>query len=73
MTTTNKTWLILDSRAWSDPDDAICYEAFDSEDDTLESVKAARKERWPDGVIFEYDQEEREDGKTYLVNQTLIG
>ena len=77
--TGEKAWLILDARAWEDPDRASVYCAYSShkeegyEGDTLESVKKERDEEWPDGVVFEYDELKGEDGKTYIINQKLIG
>lgn len=86
--TGEKVWIIYDGRAWSqDTDDCAVYEAFSShkefpdpelsfegyEGDTLESVKKRRDEEWPDGVIFEYDEEVQEDGAKHIVNQKLIG
>jgi hypothetical protein len=86
--TGEKVWIIYDGRAWSqDTDDCAVYEAFSShkeppdeesefkgyEGDTLEKVKKTRDEEWPDGVIFEYDEEVQENGDKYIVNQTLIG
>jgi hypothetical protein len=85
--TGEKVWLILDARAWGDPDRASVYEAFSShkeppdpdsgfkgyEGDTLKKVKKIRKKEWPDGVIFEYDEEIQEDGSMQVVNQRLIG
>lgn len=71
-----KSWLILDGRAWDDPDRACVYCAYDSTDENIEQVFADRNSDWPDGVIFEYDQEVKiEKGKvvTYIVNQRLIG
>ena len=85
--TGEKVWLILDARAWEDPDAASVYCAFSSHKegpdpetdfdgyggDTLEKVKKARDEDWPDGVVFEYDEQEDEDGKIWIVNLKLIG
>ena len=85
--TGEKVWLILDARAWEDPDRASVYEAFSTHKegpdpdvdyggyagDTLEIVKKTRDKDWPDGVIFEYDEEENENGEVWLVNLKLIG
>ena len=85
--TGEKVWLILDGRAWEDPDRASVYEAFSSHKeppdpetgydgyggDTLEIVKKTRDKEWPDGVIFEYDEEEEENGEIWIVNLKLIG
>lgn len=69
-----KAWLILDGRAWDDPDRAAVYSSGSEENgETLKDIKKERDEDWPDGVVFEYDLEKREDGKTYMINQTLIG
>ena len=69
-----KVWLILDGRAWDDPDNAAVYEAFSSDEgDTLESVKATRKKEWADGVIYEYDSVRKPDGTDWMENQKLIG
>jgi hypothetical protein len=82
-----KVWLILDGRAWDDPDKASVYCAYSSEKEppdeetnyegfsgyTLDMVKKERDEDWPDGVIFEYESVTRKDGKPWLENQTLIG
>lgn len=86
--TGHKIWLILDGRAWEDPDGAAVYCAYSShpepadrigdmkvkpyKGDTLALVKKERDEMWPDGVIYEYDEEKREDAM-YMVNQKLIG
>jgi hypothetical protein len=71
----SRVWLILDGRAWDDPDDAAVYEAFSEEDgDTVESVTKTRDEDWEDGVIFEYDVEACPDAeRNLLVNQRLVG
>lgn len=85
--TGEKVWIILDARAWEDPDKAAVYCAYSShkeppdpeteteghEGDTLELVKKERDEDWPDGVIYEYDDYVGEDGKNYIINQKLIG
>lgn len=68
-----KVWLILDGRAWEDPDDASVYCAYSSHDETLEEVKKDRDDEWPDGVIYEYDEHAGEDGVNYMLNQRLIG
>ncbi len=68
-----KVWLILDSRAWKDPDRAAVYCAYsEHENETLEDVKKDRDKEWPDGVIFEYDAVEKE-GVDEIINQRLIG
>ena len=67
-----KVWLILDSRAWEDPDKAAVYCAYsEHENETLEDVKKDRDKEWPDGVIFEYDAVKR-DGKDLIINQRRI-
>jgi hypothetical protein len=83
-----KVWVIYDGRANTmptedcavycayssekeEPDEELCPGGFDGY--TLEMVKKERDEEWPDGVIFEYDEVKKEDGKNYLDNQTLIG
>jgi hypothetical protein len=85
--TGEKVWLILDGRAWDDPDKASVYCAYSShkeppdpetdyggyDGDTLEHVKKDRDENWPDGVVFEYDEKEDEDGEMWIVNLKLIG
>ena len=85
--TGEKLWLILDARAWGDPDKAAVYCAYSShkqepdpelspegyEGDTLEKVKKERDEEWPDGVIYEYDEFNGIDGVNYAINQRLIG
>ena len=69
-----KVWIIFDGRAWTqDTDDCAVYEVFSEPEENLKDVRRARKERWPDGVIFEYDEEKGKDGENYLVNQRLIG
>jgi hypothetical protein len=82
-----KVWIIFDGRAHTeDTDDCSVYEAFSShreppddgnpkgyEGDTLEKVKKVRDKDWPDGVIFEYDEEIQKDGQAYIINQRLIG
>jgi len=70
------TWLILDGRAWDDPDRACVYCAYDSTDSKFSEVYKDRKRHWPDGVIFEYEQHiKKEDNKfvTYILNQKLLG
>lgn len=70
------SWLILDGRAWDDPDKASVYCAYDSTDETLEQVFKDRNEFWSDGVVFEYEQLiKKENGKyiTYIINQKLLG
>ena len=85
--TGEKVWLILDSRAWDDPDRASVYCCYSShkeppdeelgfegyDGDTLEHVKNQRDENWTDGVIFEYDEKRGDDGTDYMINQRLIG
>ena len=86
--TGEKVWIIFDGRAWSqDTDDCSVYEAFSSykeppdeeldfegcDGDTIEIVKKTRDKEWPDGVIFEYDEEAQEDGEMHIINQRLIG
>ena len=71
--TGQKVWLILDGRAWSDPDSAAVYCAYSSHDETLEVVMKDRDEEWPDGVIYEYDDLKGDDGVNYMINQRLIG
>lgn len=69
-----KAWLIMDGRGWTDPDDAAVYESFyEGSGDTRESVLAHRDEEWPDGVVYEYDEIRKADGKDWLENETLIG
>lgn len=71
--TGEKVWIIYDSRARvMDTDDCAVYEAFSSHDETLEDVHQAIKDRWEDGVIFEYDEIESENGKKYIVNQKQL-
>jgi hypothetical protein len=85
--TGNKVWLILDGRAWDDPDKASVYCCYSShkeppdealgyegsDGDTLEYVKKERDEHWPDGVIFEYEEKKGDAGTNYMINQKLIG
>lgn len=71
--TGEKVWLILDARAWQDPDDSCVYCAYSSHDETLEEIKKDRDEEWPDGVIYEYDEFKGVDGVNYMINQRLIG
>jgi hypothetical protein len=71
--TGHKVWLILDARAWEDPDAAAVYCAYSSHDEKLEDAKKDRDEEWPDGVIYEYDEHLGEDGVKYMINQRLIG
>lgn len=66
-----KTWVIFDERAWfDDTDDCQVYEAFGEPEDTLESVKKDRDERWPGAPIFEYDVNPENN---HLINQRMIG
>ncbi len=76
------SWLILDGRAWDDPDKACVYCAYDSRDSKLAEVYKDRDEDWPDGVIFEYEQHIKKEydeklGKdkftTYILNKKLLG
>jgi len=67
-----RTWLILDSRAHTDPNGASLYGSFSERGGwTAESVTKVRDKEWPDGVVFEYDELEKEDG-THLINQRRI-
>lgn len=73
-----KVWIIYDGRAnVMDTDDCAVYEAFSEPEESLEDVKAAIKDRWNDGVIFEYDTEMRKGVKgrgdvNFLVNQRRV-
>lgn len=71
--TGEKVWLIFDGRARvMDTDDCVVYEAFSSHDETLKDVHQAIRDRFEDGVIFEYDEVAEEDGKKYIVNQRKL-
>lgn len=63
-----KVWIIFDGRAIDNTDDASVYEAMSEEDGaTREEAIKTRNEDWPDGFVFEYD-----DDNGTLVNQRFI-
>ena len=71
--TGNKVWLIFDGRARTkNTDDCAVYEAFSGPEETIEDALKALENDWDDGVLFEYDEVVDKEGKTYIVNQSLI-
>lgn len=66
----NKMWIIYDGRSIDNTDDASVYVALEEEDgETRKSALKIRDEDWPDGFVFEYDINEKNE----LINKLFIG
>ena len=65
-----KSFVLYDSRAWSDVSRASVYVCAESEEEAIADSVGAAESGWDDGVWFEYDEEDK-DGTTYLVNEKI--